>query len=62
MGTWSKTSPGDILLWSAEVDGEQVLMYKENRYGYYYHSRISCAPQALSAARAESISLDASLI
>ena len=45
MGTWSKTEPVDILLWSAEVDGEQVSMYKQNRYGFYYHSRISCAPQ-----------------
>ena len=45
MGTWSKTAPGDILLWSAEVDGAQVSMYKQNRYGFYYNSRISCAPK-----------------
>lgn len=43
MPTWSKTTPSNIVSWSSETDGTQVVRYKQGKYGYRFYSKCAIA-------------------
>lgn len=43
MPTWSKTAPSNIVSWSSETDGTQVVRYKNGKYGYRFYSKCAIA-------------------
>lgn len=43
MPTWSKTAPSNIVSWSSETDGTQVVRYKQGKYGYRFYSKCAIA-------------------
>lgn len=43
MPTWSKTAPSNIVSWSSETDGTQVVRYKKDKYGYRFYSKCAIA-------------------
>lgn len=43
MPTWSKTAPSNIVSWSSETDGTQVVRYKKGSYGYRFYSACAIA-------------------
>lgn len=43
MPTWSETAPSNIVSWSSETDGTQVVRYKKGNYGYRFYSRCAIA-------------------
>lgn len=38
MPTWSQTGPSNVVSWSSEISGSQVVRYKKGSYGYRFYS------------------------
>lgn len=43
MPTWRTTEPSNVVSWSSETDGTQVVRYKQGSYGYRFYSKCAIA-------------------